>query len=216
MKIFAITDIHGSLDRLEGVADLMKKSDLVLIAGDITKSGSAKEAESVIGRIAALNAHIVAVHGNCDRPEVKDLLSGMGIGLHADGRVIGDTGFFGLGGCNPTIAHTPSEYREDEIAHFLDDGFEKIRHAATRILVSHMPPRGARDRMFLGLRTGSRSLRAFLERNEVDLCITGHIHEAHGVERFRNGVIANPGSFKTGKYLEIEIAGSIRVREGRA
>ena len=59
-----------------------------------------------------------------------------------------------------------------------------MRVASRIVLISHAPPRGIRDRSFLGLRGGSHSVKAFLEEHPVSLCLCGHIHEAAGIERF--------------------------------
>ena len=218
MKIFAISDIHGSLAAIDAVSDRIGAADLVIVAGDITHRHSVDEAASVIMRLSGINGSIIAVHGNWDDPEVEDFLRENGFGLHADGRMVGGIGFFGLGGSSPTPLNTRTEYKEDEIAAFLERGFAKIRDAGQKVLVSHTPPRGLRDRTFLGLRGGSKSIRSFIEANRIDLVLCGHIHEAGGVERFGGSIIANSGSFKKGSFLDVEIArdGTIRCERSKA
>ena len=125
-------------------------------------------------------------------------------------------GFFGLGGSSPTPIHTATEYTEEEIALTLQTGFEQVRKATQSVLISHVPPRGVRDRSFVfGLRGGSHSVKAFLEVNPVTLCLCGHIHEAAGIERFCDTLVANSGSFKKGHYLTIEIGLDITATRGR-
>ena len=111
--------------------------------------------------------------------------------------------------------NTATEYSEEKIMEVLQDGFDKVNGANTTILVSHAPPRGTRDRTFIGLRGGSKSIKSFIENNQVDLCLAGHIHEANGVEQLDTSIVANSGSFKRGRYLSIEIGDNINVSPGR-
>lgn len=213
----AMADIHGTMGMIERAADLIRGADLVIIAGDITHTGRVAEAREVIALVESFNRSILAVHGNWDEPAVEAYLRGAGIGLHASGRIVNGIGFFGLGGSSPTPIPTRTVYRENEIPGLLRRGAAEIAGTATRVLVSHAPPRGLRDRTFLYLRGGSKSLRAYIEREHVDLCVCGHIHEAGGIERFEDTVVANTGAFKKGSYTAIEIQadGKITCEMGR-
>jgi len=187
-----------------------------VIAGDITSSRTRAEAADVIACVEQYSTRILAVHGNWDRIEVKDFLEEKGYSLHGKGRMIERIGFFGLGGSSPTPIHTATEYTEEEIVLTLQAGYEQVRKAQQTVLISHVPPRGVRDRSFVfGLRGGSHSVKAFLEVNPITLCLCGHIHEAAGIERFRDTIVANSGSFKKGHYLTIEIGQNLVVTRGR-
>jgi len=215
MKILAIADIHGKTAMIERAGELIQGCDLILIAGDITRSGTVNEAAEVIGAVEKFTTSILAVHGNWDSPGVSDFLAEKGYGLHGIGRTIGGIGFFGLGGSSPTPIHTRCEYTEDQIADFLDGAYRTAGNARTRVLLSHVPPRGVRDRTFLFLRGGSTALRAFLESHEVDLCVCGHIHEAGGIETLGEVIVANPGSFKSGKYISAELNDTMTLSRGK-
>jgi Icc-related predicted phosphoesterase len=216
-RIVAMADIHGNMRMIERAAGIIRGADLVIIAGDITHTGRVAEAGEVIALVESFNRNILAVHGNWDEPAVEGRLRETGIGLHASGRIINGIGFFGLGGSSPTPIPTRTVYREDEIPGLLRSGAAEIEGASTRVLISHGPPRGLRDRTFLYLRGGSKSLRAYIESERVDLCVCGHIHEAGGIERFRDTVVANTGAFKKGSYTAIEIRadGTIACEMGR-
>lgn len=205
-RILAMADIHGNMSMIERVGDGIRHADFVIVAGDITHTGRTAEAREVIALIESFNRNIIAVHGNWDEPAVGDFLREKGIGIHADGRIIGGIGFFGLGGSSPTPIPTRTIYREPEILEMLRKGVAAVANAPVKVLVSHAPPRGLRDRTFLYLRGGSKSVRGFIEQNRVDLCVCGHIHEAGGVERFGDSIIVNTGAFKKGSYVNIEIA----------
>jgi Icc-related predicted phosphoesterase len=215
MKVFAVSDIHGEIKYFEAAAELIRSSDLVVLCGDLTKTGDPAEAEKVVSCIESLTTNIIAVHGNWDRNEVCTFLEGKGYSVHGRGRIIDRIGFFGVGGSSQTPMNTASEYSEDEIAVFLNAGYRDIAGAEIRVLISHTPPRQIRDRTFIGLRGGSRSVREFMNCNRVDLCLVGHIHEAHGVERMNNSIVANSGSFKKGRYSFIDIGSSITLNQGK-
>jgi uncharacterized protein len=215
MKIFAISDIHGATKPIENAAPLIREADWVVIAGDITHTKTRAEASAVIACLEQYSKNILAIHGNWDRLEVKDFLEEKGYSLHGKGRMIDGIGFFGLGGSSPTPLHTSTEYTEEEITPILRTGYEQVREAQQRVLISHAPPRGVRDRSFLGLRGGSHSVKAFLKVNPVSLCLCGHIHEAAGIEHFQETLVANSGSFKKGHYVSVEIGSDLVAAQGR-
>ncbi len=211
MNIIAISDIHGNLNVIDEISDQIKESDLVIISGDITKKGTRLEAKEVLNHIEKYNSNILAVHGNIDRSEVIQLLEEKGYCIHNTFRIIDDIAFFGVGGSSPTPMNTPTEYSEEKIMEYLHNGFKDINSASHIVLVTHTPPRGKRDRTFLGLRGGSKSIKKFIKSNKIDLCLAGHIHEAHGVTNLEDCIVANSGSFKKGRYLSIEINGKIDI-----
>ncbi len=215
MKILVLADIHGAADMLADARALISAADVTVLAGDITRSGSAGEARSLLALIEPHAKALVGVHGNWDSEGVRALFEEKGISLHARARVIDGVGFFGAGGSTVTPMHTRVEYAEDQIAAFLAQGYGMLAGAARTVLVSHTPPHRVRDRTFLGIRAGSRSVRDFLSMHRVDLCLCGHIHEAGGVETLGETIVANPGSFKKGKYLSVETGGPISVERGR-
>lgn len=215
MKILAISDIHCNTKAFAKMSLPITNSDLIIISGDLTRSGSAAEALDVLSYIERYNRNILAVHGNIDRLEVLNVLEDKGYNIHGKCKIINDIAFFGVGGSSPTPVNTATEYTESEIADFLKRGYEKISNSIKNILITHAPPKGIRDRTFLGLRGGSRSIKEFLKNHSIDLCLSGHIHEAYGIEKFNSTIVANPGSFKKGKYLSIEINSDIKITHYR-
>ena len=215
MRLFAISDIHGATKPIDESAPLIREADWVVIAGDITRTKTRAEAADVIACLEQYSTRILAVHGNWDRLEVKDYLEEKGYSLHGKGRMLDGIGFFGVGGSSPTPLNTATEYTEEEIALALRTGYGQVHAASWIVLISHAPPRGVRDRSFLGLRGGSHSVKAFLEEHPVSLCLCGHIHEAAGIERFQGTLVANSGSFKRGHYVSIDIGLDIAATAGR-
>jgi len=215
MKLLCISDIHGEVKYIESAAHLLADADIVTISGDISRSGRRNSAEYVIKQIEQYNPNILAVHGNWDRIEVCDFLEERGYNLHSNGRIINDIGFFGVGGSNKTPMKTVSEYAEDDLYDFLMEGYNKVKSARTIVLISHAPPRNYRDRTFLGFRGGSSGIRNFIESHRIDLCISGHIHEAYGIEEFDSTIIANAGTFRKGAFIMVDIEESITLTTGR-
>jgi putative phosphoesterase len=215
MKIFAVGDIHGEIKYFDTASELIRSADLVVLCGDLTRRGGRADAERVISQIERYTSSIIAVHGNWDRDEVRTFLEGRGYSVHGRGKIVEGIGFFGVGGSSQTPMNTVSEYTEDEISEFLHVGHRNIAGAGKKVLVSHVPPRKVRDRTFIGLRGGSRAVRDFIDNNSVDLCLVGHIHEAHGEERVKNSIVVNSGSFKKGRYSLIEMGSSITLEQGK-
>lgn len=213
MKIFCMSDIHGAVGVIEKAGPLISQADLVVVAGDITRVKSREEAEQVISAIERFNRRILAVHGNWDRSEVCMFLEEQGYSLHGQGRVIDEVGFFGLGGSSPTPMQTATEYSEEEMTRYLEEGYKAVLNCAPIVLISHCPPQGIRDRTYLGLSGGSQSVRKFLEEHRIALCLCGHIHEAGGIESFHGTLVANGGSFKRGNCLNIIIGENILVKK---
>jgi hypothetical protein len=54
---------------------------------------------------------------------------------------------------------------------------------------------------------GSRAVRRFIEQYQPLLCLTGHIHEAAGMDRIGRTVIVNPGPIARGGFVRAEITG---------
>lgn len=211
MKIIALTDIHGRTHFSPAVSTALERADLVLIAGDITNFGGRSDAIKVIERITRLNTRVLAVHGNCDRPDVIQALSEAEVDINLKQRVIDRTLFFGIGGSNKTPMHTPGEYDDIELSLLLER-FAKPQDIDHTVLVSHAPPyRTELDRMFVGLHVGSRAVRSFIERIRPDMVVCGHIHEARGSERISGALVINPGPFPK-HYAEIDMGQTIEFK----
>ena len=209
MLLVCISDLHGNL---RGIERINFSPDLLIVAGDITNFGREREAESILKQLLKITDKILVVPGNCDYPEVSKVLDELGINLWCRGKIIDRTGFFGVGGSNPTPFNTPLEYSEEEIEACLNEGFTKVKEAEIKILVSHPPPYNTKvDRVSSGLYVGSRAIREFIEKTQPSLVLCGHIHEARGIDKIKNTIIVNPGPLHRG-YARVEIdRGEIKV-----
>lgn len=81
MKYLIVSDIHGSLPRLEKVLSFYERGhyDMLLILGDILNYGPRNgipegiDAQGIVEKLNSLSDRIVAVRGNCDS-EVDQML----------------------------------------------------------------------------------------------------------------------------------------------
>lgn len=215
MRIFACSDMHGEVRYIDAAHDVIRDSDLLVLTGDFARHNERYSATEILRQFEGLTRSIIAVHGNWDTPDFIRILVDRGYSLHATGRIIDDIGFFGVGGSIPTPMRSPSEYSENELTGFLTQGYETIRDARWKVLLSHVPPRGVRDRTLIGLHAGSTAVRGFIESHPVDCCLTGHIHEAAGAGVLNECRVVNLGSFKKGRYAIVDLGVSLSVRTGR-
>lgn len=213
VRIIAFGDIHmhlASLTRIDGLED----AELVLLTGDLTNFGHRGEAAEVLEAVRAINANVLAVHGNLDYPEVKDYLEEQKVSLHGRGLRRGDVHLVGVGGSNPTPFHTPSEYSENELARTIEQGVAELKGHLPFILVSHPPPSGcAADRLKSGLHVGSSAVRRCIVQYAPSLCLCGHIHEARSETTVGSTRVINPGLLRDGGWIEINLqAGTLDAR----
>ncbi|MEA4857352.1 MAG: metallophosphoesterase family protein [Solidesulfovibrio sp.] len=205
-----IGDIHDdtrAIDRLPGLAAAAG----VVISGDLTVKGGAPAARAVIEAVRRHNAVILAQIGNMDKADVDSYLSGEGVNIHATGRVTPQgVGFFGCGWSTPTPFGTPSEAGEERIAAWLDAAHAAVAHCPHLVMVCHTPPYGtATDVVGGGTHVGSRAVRAFIERVQPAVCLTGHIHEARAVDAIGATTVVNPGALAGGGYARVTFDGRL-------
>lgn len=211
MKILALSDLHGKCSKLDKILSASGEVDLILFAGDITDLGyigSARVLEKLWSK------KVLAVQGNCDLPWDKAFFDfSKAIDLHASSLQINDFLFIGLGGSNITPYNTPYELTESEIHEILKQFEASVRnHPGRKILVSHVPPFEILDLTNDYINAGSYALREFIENNELDLVICGHIHEAYGIDRLGKTLIVNTGAAEVGHAAFIEINAGIEVQ----
>ena len=207
MLLLCLSDIHGEGAGIASILSDCPAVDAVVLVGDLTHLGRGGEAAQAVEPLLAAGLRVLAVPGNMDRPEVLGWLEERGLSLHGRGVTIGDIGFLGLGGSNPTPFRTPFEVPGDEAGRLLEAAWQSVADARCRVLVSHAPPRGTRlDRSAAHLHVGSAEVRGFLERHDVALCLCGHIHEAaHEEDTVGTARCVNVGAFKNGRYALVSI-----------
>jgi Icc-related predicted phosphoesterase len=214
MKILAITDVHGSYKKVE---EILRKvpADVVVVGGDITTEGTPAEAEAAIARWKEFGLPLVAVAGNMDPPAIDGALETAGVSINARGVMINDIGFFGVSACPYSPLHTPYEISEGEIAKRIETGYRDVKGARVKIFVPHAPPHNTKvDKVFMGTHVGSKSVREFVEREQPDVVICGHIHEARGQATIGKTKIVNCGAAGKGYYAVVDIGKEITITSG--
>ncbi|RCV49999.1 metallophosphoesterase family protein [Marinitenerispora sediminis] len=207
IRIAAVGDVHLDEEmrghyrsRLDGLAD---SADVLLLAGDLTKHGTAEEGDVVAAEFRGLGVPVVAVLGNhdyhCDaqdaiteglRAEGITVLEGDGVTLDSPGGRIGIAGTKGFGG--GFAGKCASEFGEPEIKGFVRHG-RQVAHrfgaalrdldADLRVGLTHYAPvkdtlAGEPPEIYPFL--GSYLLAEAVDGAKVGLAVHGHAHA--GVE----------------------------------
>jgi len=98
--------------------------------------------------------------------------------------------------------------RRPTIADALDE-LAPLGPSARTVYVLHSPPRDTRcDMIAAGRHVGSRAIRAFVERTQPPLVLSGHIHESPRIsssyrDRIGRTVVVNPGQFGTSRLCGV-------------
>jgi hypothetical protein len=205
MLIVALSDIHGYLNHIGSIAPALTKADIVLIAGDITNFGGLDQIKTVIDKIRKHNINVYAVPGNCDSSNVEQWLGDEGVNLNCNPTEFAGFKIFGFGGSLRCDRHESCKSLEDDLAVCLAHIEEQIEADDKVIVVSHYPAGGTRVDFDGNSHRGSVSIRRFLESNQPVLALSGHIHDAPGVDHIGKTTLVNPGPLRNGSYACIEI-----------
>ncbi|MHC4783238.1 MAG: metallophosphoesterase family protein [Planctomycetota bacterium] len=205
MRLLALADIHGYVKNIPLLANAAKDCDAVVLAGDITDFGTAEKARSILSALGAFGKPLLGVSGNCDPPQVDELLKQQGGGLiHAPVEMNGlvFVGFSYSASMEAVLPNEPILKKKD----LQDPGQKPI------VLVTHQPAWGTTIDLQASTRhKGSHSVRSFIESHQPLLAISGHIHEAYGTDQIGSTLLVNPGPFRNGRYATIDINGDTAV-----
>ena len=200
-------DLHGDSSRVPDIPGLAE-ADGVILTGDLTTRGDRDQAGRILDAVAMVNPRILAQIGNMDTRSVENLLDERGCNVHGRGLELAPgVGLVAVGWSTPTPFGTPSEIPDARLAEILERAHAQARSAGpfgTLLLVAHDPPRGTRvDRVAPGMHVGSPSVRAYIERVQPDVCLSGHIHEARATDAIGRTTVINPGMLGQGGYAVI-------------
>ena len=188
LKIFAVTDAHADLANLSRSLRRAEELgvDVIAYSGDI---------ESVEGvkLLASCPIPALMVAGNMDWPEIVAEARRAGISVEGELREIEGYYFLGVSG----LFHANSALKAYQLA-------KEVK--APIILISHHPPYGSKvDVAFNGAHIGSKYVRRMVEDLNVILNLSGHVHEARGVDRIGRALVINPGPLSMGYCALVEV-----------
>ncbi len=198
MIIQAAADFHGKESRykafLVGLRD--NNPDVVVLAGDVDTNSSFFEF------LDEIKVPTLIIHGNVDSicigEEIKEYDNA--IFLHEKMYNIDGINFVGAGGSNPILSDISLINTGKRIS---------LKDARIDVLVTHIPPKYAMDRMALGLHIGSRWIRNLMDGKNPRLILCGHVHEDPGYAKFGKTTVVNCSIGKRGRYSIIEMGKEI-------
>lgn len=204
IKILAVGDIHGDIKQVERLAELAEKQhvDLVILTGDITMAETSTA--YLVGPFVKRNIEVLLIPGNHETVAtahfLADLYAPKAKSIHGYAVRIGDIGIFGAGGgvgVGPKFIVS-----EDELFDLLKQGFNKVKDAKFKLMVTHVHPKGTLMEKLTNKVPASTAVRKAIKQFKPDLLICSHAHEAEGIEEklYKTKVI-NVG--KHGKILEL-------------
>ncbi len=186
MKILAAADIHGSQYRLNLILSNVSKysPDLVIICGDITQFGPGEVATQFLNQIPV---ETLALTGNIDPSEVNGAID-ESRATNVNMKIVKKDSFT-FAGVSGVDERQTKEFAEN---------YGKLIDKDT-ILITHVPPHGLHDRVFLGMHSGSKELRKLVDNRHPKLVLCGHIHEDPGFTKINNTVVVNCSLGKRGE-----------------
>jgi Icc-related predicted phosphoesterase len=213
MKIVYAVDVHENYAAVAQVTKATGAVDLLIIGGDITTGGSIEDVESAVKSWRLLPMRLLAVAGNMDSAAIDARLAALGVALDGRGVTIDDIGFFGVSAGPKSPLHTPYEITETQIAERIEAGFAEVKNCRMKVFCPHAPPKDTTcDRVHSGLHVGSTAVRAFIEREQPDLVLCGHIHESRGEDLIGKTRVVNPGPVTAGHYAVVEVGETLTVK----
>jgi Icc-related predicted phosphoesterase len=216
LKVICFTDFHGNTDAFRNAVRLIRdgKWDCVIVAGDIVNH-DLDLAKRRLTELAEAGGPLFYVPGNMDSPELSSW-SGTSSAhpLHGKTAVVDGAFLVGLGGSPPGPFHTPFEVRDEEATQLLSQAMAGFGEGAL-VLVSHCPPKNTKlDAVHFGGHAGSTPVRNFVEKFKPALVISGHIHEAKGIDSIGETTLVNAGPAQRGNYAEITLNHRASVKLG--
>jgi uncharacterized protein len=212
MRIGYVVDVHGSFDAVPQALDAIGPVDVLVVGGDITTAGTPDDAQRAIDLWRPLAPRLLAVAGNMDSPEIDERLVELGVSLNGRGVTVENVGLFGASASPPTPFRTPHEVSDEVLGSAADAGLADVASAPLKIFFPHAPPHGTEcDVLRSGEHVGSHALRGFVIREQPDLVLCGHVHEARGEDAIERTRVVNPGPVLNGHYAVVGIGETVSV-----
>jgi uncharacterized protein len=212
LRIAYVVDVHDRYDAVEHAVSQVAPVDVLVVGGDITTFGTPDDAERAIALWRPLAPQVLAVAGNCDSPAIDVRLVDLGVSIDGRGVVVDEVGFAGVSAAPISPLRTPHELPDEEIGRRGSAALADLAGCRARVFCPHAPPHGtACDLLSAGRHVGSPALRALVEREQPDVVLCGHIHEARGEDAIGRTRVVNPGPVARGHHALIEIGETLEV-----
>jgi len=213
MRFAYVVDVHGRPQSVSDALTAIGETDLLVVGGDITTGGTPDEAEEAIDAWRPLAPRLLALAGNMDSPQIDSRLAELEVSLDGRGVTLDGVGFFGVSAAPVSPLRTPYELPDEELERRIARGFAAVEACRVKVFCPHAPPRGtACDLLPGGEHVGSAVIRTFVEREQPDVVLCGHIHESRGTDAIGRSRIVNPGPVTAGHYAVVELDGELDVR----
>ena len=200
LRILAAGDIHGDTNQAKKLAEQAEKEniDLVVLCGDLTYEETSTE--GIIGPFVKKHKKVILIPGNHETVATADFLAELygATNLHGYSVKYKGVGLFGCGGANIGMF----QLSEDEIFELIKKGYERIKDAKKKILVTHVHPSGSLMEKFTSIFPGSEGVKKAIDTFKPDFLLCSHVHEAEGIEEMIGKTkVINVG--KKGKVIEV-------------
>ncbi|MDD2585588.1 MAG: metallophosphoesterase [Syntrophomonadaceae bacterium] len=209
------------IELTESELNNITKEDVERITKELQIEQMSDWAKLMDERFKKNNIPCVVIPGNDDPLHLDDVLAKLEYVQNGDGKVVEVNGFeiLSLGYSNPTIFKYPRDISEEELAKKIDELASQVKDMNKCIFVLHAPPYDTDldqdtlfdedlnpildgDELATGA-TGSKAVRAAIEKYQPMLSLHGHVHASRGISNIGRTVCVNPGS----NYDEIQLRG---------
>lgn len=201
MKIYAVADLHGAQYRVNEACEIIKKyvPDVTCVCGDITQFGPGDVAQIILDQLPGT---VLVITGNIDTIDVAEgIKQSHADDIHKKKVEIKGVTFLGLNGVS-----------DQETKRFIQNNNNISLFCQLDVLVSHIPPYGFQDTVFLGKHAGSKTLLEIVETKRPRLMLCGHIHENPGFTKTNHTIVVNCSMGKRGKGALITFDEDITVK----
>ncbi len=171
---------------------------MVVLCGDLTYAETSTE--GIIGPFVKKHKKVILIPGNHETVATADFLAELygATNLHGYSIKYKDVGLFGCGGANIGLF----QLGEDEIFELIKKGYDRIKDAKKKILVTHVHPSGSLMEKFSNIFPGSEGVKKAIDTFKPDILLCSHVHEAEGIEEMIGKTkVINVG--KKGKIIEV-------------
>nr|WP_320193547.1 metallophosphoesterase [uncultured Desulfobacter sp.] len=187
MRIYAVADIHGKPEHMESIYGILDQyqPELMVVPGDMTHFFNWS---TVLSQLDSLPVPVLAIRGNTDlkriEPRIKKAAN-ITLLTPTPLKVKGFS-FVGTSGALPFPFANKICLNENNRLAALPNPLEP-----DTVLVVHVPPKGACDRVGKKIHAGSRQLARFIKAASPSLVLCGHIHEDFGVRTLNQSTVVN-------------------------